>query len=87
MASSDFGTDSQKGGGGCNIAEGAGRNSVKEFNNFLGMSNGSACELETLMVISNKLELISDIEKENTSKSILEIQRMISGLQQSLKIA
>ena len=30
-----------------NIAEGAGRNSPKEFNNFLGIANGSSFELQT----------------------------------------
>ena len=30
-----------------NIAEEAGRNSYKEFNNFLGIANGSSFELQT----------------------------------------
>jgi four helix bundle protein len=30
-----------------NIAEGAGRNSNKEFANFMGIANGSSYELET----------------------------------------
>jgi four helix bundle protein len=38
-----------------NIAEGAGRNSEKEFNNFLGITLGSSCELETQLIIANKL--------------------------------
>ena len=42
-----------------NIAEGAGRSSSKEFNYFLGIANGSSFELQTQLVISNKLELIS----------------------------
>jgi four helix bundle protein len=41
-----------------NIAEGAGRNSKKEFNNFLGISNGSSCELETHMIIAQKAKII-----------------------------
>src|SRR5690606_31265320 len=35
-----------------NIAEGAGRNSVKEFNNFLGIANGSSYELQTQLIIA-----------------------------------
>jgi four helix bundle protein len=70
----------------CNIAEGAGRNSSKEFNNFLGMSNGSSCELETLLVIANRLELISDEITDERTKSLHEIQRMLTGLQQSLTL-
>ncbi|RZL13238.1 MAG: four helix bundle protein, partial [Pedobacter sp.] len=41
-----------------NIAEGAGRNSMKEFNNFLGIANGSSYELQTQLVIANKLEIL-----------------------------
>jgi len=41
-----------------NIAEGAGRNSVKEFNNFLGIANGSSYELQTQLVIANKLAIL-----------------------------
>ena len=35
-----------------NIAEGAGRNSKKEFRNFLGHANGSSYELETQLRIA-----------------------------------
>lgn len=42
-----------------NIAEGAGRNSNKEFIYFLGIANGSCFELLTQIVIAMKLELIS----------------------------
>ena len=41
-----------------NIAEGAGRNSKKEFNNFLGIALGSTCELETQLIIANKLNIL-----------------------------
>lgn len=43
-----------------NIAEGAGRNSNKEFSNFLGIANGSSYELQTQLIISNKLNLLND---------------------------
>ena len=35
-----------------NIAEGAGRNGVKEFLNFIGISRGSLAELETQLQLS-----------------------------------
>ncbi len=41
-----------------NIAEGAGQNSSKEFNYFLGIANGSCYELETQVILSNKLGLV-----------------------------
>ena len=59
-----------------NIAEGAGRNTDGEFKNFLGIANGSSNELFTQLVLSHRLELVS----ENTVKPILneliEIQKM-----------
>lgn len=40
-----------------NIAEGAARNSTKEFVKFLYVSLGSLSELETLLMISDNLKL------------------------------
>jgi four helix bundle protein len=43
-----------------NIAEGAGRNNKKEFRQFLGIAQGSACELESQLIISQKLNFITE---------------------------
>lgn len=67
-----------------NIAEGAGRNSKKEFNNFLGVASGSICELGTQLIISNKLRYLDDFNFNNLSESITEIHKMIHGLQKSI---
>ena len=40
-----------------NIAEGAGRNSMKEFNNFLVIANGSSYELQTQLVIAKQIRI------------------------------
>ena len=46
-----------------NIAEGAGRNSDREFYHFLGVSNGSSYELQTQLIIAKNLELVnSDVD-------------------------
>ena len=42
-----------------NIAEGAGRNSDKEFCHFLSYSHASSFELETQLIVSEKLQLLS----------------------------
>lgn len=68
-----------------NIAEGAGRNSPKEFNNFLGISNGSCYELETQLIIANKLELLNNEILESLLLQIDELQKMTYGFQQMLE--
>ena len=43
-----------------NISEGAGRNNKKEFNQFLGIAQGSSAELETQIIIARELGLLTD---------------------------
>jgi len=45
-----------------NIAEGFGRNSTKSYMNFLKISRGSLYELETQLIIADRLNYISDNE-------------------------
>jgi len=45
-----------------NIAEGAARNSKKEFLQFLHISLGSISELEAQLVIANRLGFLNDEE-------------------------
>ena len=67
-----------------NIAEGAERNSNNEFIHFLGIGNGSSYELQSQLIISNKLNLISNDELEMLLLKIDEIQKMIYALQKTL---
>ena len=67
-----------------NIAEGAGRNSKKEFCNFLGIANGSSYEVQTQLVISNKLNLLSDELLSGLLAQIQELQKMNYSFQQML---
>jgi four helix bundle protein len=68
-----------------NIAEGAGRNSDKEFNNFLGIALGSSCELETQLIIANRLHYLKGEKLDTLVNSINEIQKMITALKRNLK--
>lgn len=68
-----------------NIAEGAGRNSVKEFNNFLGIANGSSYELQTQLVIANKLAILESEILDPLLTQIDELQKMTYGFQQMLE--
>jgi four helix bundle protein len=63
-----------------NIAEGAGRNSKKEFRNFLGIANGSLNELNTQLLISKNLGFINDDSFNQILVLNEEIQKMIYTL-------
>lgn len=63
-----------------NIAEGAGRRSDKEFLNFLSMSQGSASEIETELLIAHKLGYLSETDFQTLMQRLDEIGRMITGL-------
>jgi four helix bundle protein len=67
-----------------NIAEGAGRNSKKEFCNFLGIANGSSYEVQSQLVISNKLNLLNDELLSSLLAQIQELQKMNYSFQQML---
>ncbi|MCD6065694.1 MAG: diversity-rating retroelement protein bAvd family protein [Bacteroidetes bacterium] len=69
-----------------NIAEGAGRNNPKEFRQFLGIALGSACELESQLVISQKLDFISPDDLSKHSAKLVHVQNMISKLIKSINI-
>lgn len=70
-----------------NIAEGAGRKSNKEFKYFLTISVGSIFELETQIIIAYRLNLIDEFIMNDISLKISEIQKMLYGLQQSIKVS
>ena len=67
-----------------NIAEGAGRNSNKEFKHFLSIANGSTYELQTQLILTIELNLISVNEVKSCLDLIIEIQKMNFSLQKSL---
>ncbi len=68
-----------------NIAEGAGRNSSKEFLNFLSIANGSSLELDTFLVISYEAKILSKEEFEKLEEKNNRIQKMNRGLQKSIR--
>ncbi|HEY1040723.1 MAG TPA: four helix bundle protein [Bacteroidia bacterium] len=69
-----------------NIAEGAGRNNPKEFRQFLGIALGSACELESQLVISQKLDFISLKNLNTHTTKLVHIQNMINKLIKSINL-
>lgn len=65
-----------------NIAEGAGRNTDKDFTRFLNISVGSAYELETQLIL---IEKIFNVETKELIQKVSEVQRMLYSLIKSLK--
>ena len=67
-----------------NIAEGCGRNNPKEFRQFLGIAQGSACELESQMIISQKLDFLSEDNLSKQTQRLVLIQNMTNKLMKTL---
>ena len=67
-----------------NIAEGAGRFSKKDYAHFLNISIGSACELETQLIIAEKVGFIQRDVFLELSEMILRIRKMLFKLRESL---
>nr|WP_297785747.1 four helix bundle protein [uncultured Allomuricauda sp.] len=63
-----------------NIAEGAGRNSNKEFKHFLGIANGSLYELQTQLILIIELNLTKNQKVQTLIDECIEIQKMIYSL-------
>ncbi|MBI4988722.1 MAG: four helix bundle protein [Rhodocyclales bacterium] len=66
-----------------NIAEGAARNTTKEFLHFLGIARGSLSELETQVVIARELGFI--VDSESIEKLIDDAFGLLGGLINSLR--
>jgi len=63
-----------------NIAEGQGRGSDGELVRFLRIAAGSLCELETQVVISQRLELLDAATSTAMLHSSGEVGRLLNGL-------
>ena len=68
-----------------NIAEGKGRNSKKDFIQFLYIARGSINETVTLLIIFNKLGWIDTATFNSFISEGEEISKMLNGLINSIK--
>jgi four helix bundle protein len=66
----------------CNIAEGAARNSDKEFLQFLHISLGSLAEAETQLLLAVRLRFVND---SSLLSDIETIRKMLLGLMKYLR--
>jgi four helix bundle protein len=67
-----------------NIAEGYGRDSTKNYVQFLKTSRGSLYELDTFLTIAFGLKFLEKDIKESVSLKIEEISKMINALIKAL---
>ena len=70
-----------------NIAEGQGRRTRGEFQQFLGIAKGSLFELDTQALIAARLQYISPDRAKSLRDRIHEVGRIISGLTASVRSA
>jgi four helix bundle protein len=68
-----------------NIAEGHQRSSTLEFIRFVQISLGSAAELETQLLLSRALGYLEEQAHDLLLLRLKEVDRMLTGLQQSLR--
>ena len=68
-----------------NIAEGSARKGNKEFIQFLYISLGSLAELETLIIISNKVGYLNDSNRDDLLELVTQCSKLIYGLIKYLK--
>jgi len=68
-----------------NIAEGAARQTKKEFANYIHIAQGSLSELDTHLEIARRLHYVPDGDWKKLDSQIERIDKMLSGLLRHLK--
>ena len=68
-----------------NVAEGAGRNTKKEFRNFLHISQGSLSELDTQLELALRFKFIDKNTWNLIDRKLLEEDKVLTGLIKSMK--
>jgi four helix bundle protein len=67
-----------------NIAEGQARASTRDFLNFLSIARGSLCEMETQLLLAERLGYIKGRGGSALLDQAAEVGRLINGLSKSL---
>lgn len=68
-----------------NIAEGQGRQHTREFLNYLSMARGSLMELETHLLLSQRVGFLDQTQLSPWLAMSEEISRILSGLRKALE--
>lgn len=67
-----------------NIAEGYARKSDRSFRQFLYISKGSAAEVESMLVLAERLGYLSDINARELTARVQSIQKLLSAFLKTL---
>jgi four helix bundle protein len=67
-----------------NVAEGSGRFSSKDFQRFLSMAYGSCNELETQLILSNRLGYLEEYMTTPIVNDLNDLRKMIYRLRKSM---
>lgn len=67
-----------------NIAEGQRRNSSREFVHYLGIAYGSLSEVETRLIIAERLKYLSPVQLRHLLEMSGEVGRSINGLSKAI---
>lgn len=68
-----------------NISDGCSRSSQKEFKHYLEISLGSSFEVETDLILAERLEMISKVEIASFLQELQSEQRQINSLVSKIK--
>ncbi|MEN6449337.1 MAG: four helix bundle protein [Thermoguttaceae bacterium] len=68
-----------------NIAEGQGRNTTRDFLHFISIAQGSAKEVETQVLIAERLGYVTNEVSGKLVMQTAEVGRLLSGLTNALK--
>jgi four helix bundle protein len=67
-----------------NIAEGQGRTSTRDFLNFLSIAAGSLCEMETQLLLAQRLHYLAATAVAELLDRSAEVGRLLHGLRRAL---
>ena len=65
--------------------KGYGRRTTTDYLRYLYIAQGSSCELETQVMLSNDLDYVTDEILESLRTDIVEVQKMLKSLIKSLE--
>ncbi len=68
-----------------NIAEGAARTTTGDYLQSLSVASGSLAEVETQLILANRLEMLSKAAFDDLLLEAGEISRMLGGLKRALR--